>query len=148
AGRAIGMFAASATRQTSPGEFVTPTGTRMETQHEGVVAYLTRCISAFPSAIPIDAADAEMAVALFQRGLIDIRTVPGAATRAGGQPLASPLARYQAARGSAVSTLLHTVIQMTDAETRGFLGLLNGTRDRDALAREFGCSLEQVDVAL
>src|SRR5262249_47400238 len=86
ASHASEMFAASATRETSSGVFITRPSTRMETAHEGVMGSLRRCAAAWPQPIPIPAAEAEMAVALFQRGLIDLRTVPGEARRAGANP--------------------------------------------------------------
>jgi SAM-dependent methyltransferase len=145
ASHASEMFAASSTRETHPGEFETCAGTRMKTGHEGVMGFLRRCARVWPEPIPIAAADAELAIALFQRGLIDLRTFRGVARRAGERPLASPLARYQARAGSSVTTLVHSVVQNLDAKGRQFLQLLDGNHDREALARDLGSSPEQVE---
>jgi len=143
--QAAGMFAASSVQETAPGTFVSTPGVRMETAHAGVVEFLRRCREHWPEALPIAEQESDMAVALFQRGLIELRTVPGLAKRAGDRSLASPLARYQVRRGPTVSTLLHTAVEIPHSAAREFLMLLDGTRDRPALARESVCSLDQVD---
>ncbi len=56
-----------------------------------------------------------------------------AAATPGDRPVASPLARLQAAGQQRVSSLRHRVIQLEDPDRR-LLGLLDGTRDRTALA--------------
>jgi predicted methyltransferase family protein/protein-lysine methyltransferase-like protein/methyltransferase family protein len=142
------MFAASPVQETGPGTFVSPIGVRVETAHQDVIEFLRRCLVRWPEALPIAGQEAEMAVALFQRGLIEMRTVPGLAKRAGDRPLASPLARYQVLQGPTVSTLLHTAVEIPHPAAREFLKLLDGTRDRPALARESACSLDQVDQEL
>ena len=50
------------------------------------------------------------------------------------RPSASPLARLQARSNEEVTTLLHMRVRMPDAEARRLLMLLDGTRDRTALA--------------
>jgi SAM-dependent methyltransferase len=146
--QAAGMFAASSLRETAPGTFVSKSGVTMETPHEGVIEFLRRCNQRWPEPLPVIAQEAEMALALFQTGLLELRSVPGAAKRAGDRPLASPLARYQARESHVVSTLLHTAVDIPHPAARQFLALLDGTRDRPALARESGCSLQQVDQEL
>jgi hypothetical protein len=145
---AAGMFAASSLRETAPGAFVSKNGVSMETSHEGVIEFLRHCNQLWPEALPVAEQEAEMALALFQSGLIELRSVPGAAKRAGDRPLASPLARYQARESHVVSTLLHTAVDIPHPAARQFLMLLDGTRDRSALARESGCSLQQIDQQL
>jgi hypothetical protein len=55
----------------------------------------------------------------------------------GDRPLASPLARFQAQRGeTTLASLRHYPVSVEDEATRAFLGLLDGTRTREDLARE------------
>ncbi|MBI1899198.1 MAG: methyltransferase regulatory domain-containing protein [Acidobacteria bacterium] len=61
---------------------------------------------------------------------------PRIARRAGPRPLASPLARYQIQYGSLVTNLRHYPISLRGDLPARFLRLLDGTRDRDDLARE------------
>jgi SAM-dependent methyltransferase len=55
------------------------------------------------------------------------------ATAAGDRPVASPLARLEAATGNLLTTLLHTIIQVEDEPVRALVRLMDGTRDRAAL---------------
>lgn len=59
------------------------------------------------------------------------------ATDAGLRPVASPLARMQAAEGTLVATLRHVRIELPEFE-RAVLRVLDGTRDRGALVERFG----------
>jgi methyltransferase-like protein/protein-L-isoaspartate O-methyltransferase len=54
------------------------------------------------------------------------------------KPVASLLARLMAQEGTLVTTLLHTHINIEDEQGRKFLQLLDGTRDRQALADTLG----------
>ncbi len=58
------------------------------------------------------------------------------------------LARYQARESPVVSSLLHTAVEIPHPLAREFMMRLDGTRDRAALARDSGCSLEQVQQEL
>ncbi len=57
---------------------------------------------------------------------------PRLATTASARPIASPLARLQAAQGRAITNLRHEPASLDDSNRR-ILCLLDGTRDRDAL---------------
>jgi len=59
---------------------------------------------------------------------------PTIARQAGERPIASSLARLEARTQEDVTTLLHTRVQLPDANARRLLTLLDGTRDRAALA--------------
>ena len=59
---------------------------------------------------------------------------PALATTPSERPEASPLARYQARERDEVTTLAHTRVRLADAPTRRLLTLVDGTRDRAALA--------------
>jgi SAM-dependent methyltransferase len=150
---ADGMYAATTVQEGAHGdageiEFISKSGAKLLTQHAGVVEFLRRSSAAWPQAVRITESEAEMALMLFRRGFIDVRTVPGVAVRAGERPLASPLARYQVRQGPDISTLLHTPVEVGNEAARQFLMLLDGTRDRDALAREAGCTRDQVEEEL
>jgi SAM-dependent methyltransferase len=58
---------------------------------------------------------------------------PPLAVVAGERPVASPLARWQAARQEELTSLLHARVRIPDANARRLLALLDGTRDRAAL---------------
>ncbi|MFN9084481.1 MAG: hypothetical protein ACK5XD_05830, partial [Acidobacteriota bacterium] len=51
----------------------------------------------------------------------------------GPRPLASPLARLQAANGPVLTTLLHTQVQFAQPSAREFLQRLDGTRPTRSL---------------
>ncbi len=67
--------------------------------------------------------------------MADLRTFdPPLAAGISEKPIASSLARAQAQEGSVVTTLLHTHLNLEDEQGKRFLQLLDGTRDRHALA--------------
>jgi SAM-dependent methyltransferase len=67
-------------------------------------------------------------------GFLEVHAWAGrTASTPGERPIASPLARLQATTGSRVASLRHRVIQL-EAPDRVLLGLLDGSRDRAALA--------------
>jgi SAM-dependent methyltransferase len=150
---AAGMYAAAAVREGAEGgrgeiQFIAQSGATLTTQHVGVIEFLRRLSAVWPQAVQLTEPEAEMALMLFRRGFVDVRTVPGVAVRAGDKPLVSPLVRYQVQQGWNVSTLLHTSLEISNEAGREFLLLLDGTRDRDALAREMDCTREQVEEEL
>lgn len=51
------------------------------------------------------------------------------------RPVASPIARHQLSLGDAVTSLLHTTLEITDPLARQLVLLLDGTRDRAALVQ-------------
>jgi len=68
-------------------------------------------------------------------GLVELDVQPPALTAAVPErPVASPLARLQARSRDQVSTLLHTTVGIADANALKLLPLVDGTRDRAALA--------------
>lgn len=56
------------------------------------------------------------------------------------RPTTSPLIRILAARGDIVPALTHETIKLGDAGSRAFIQLLDGSRDRPALARDLAAS--------
>jgi hypothetical protein len=72
-------------------------------------------------------------------GLVELHVLPPPGRLdASEKPTASPLARYQAARGGRVTNLRHEVIELNEFN-RHLLRLLDGSRDRAAL----GAGLEE-----
>ena len=68
-------------------------------------------------------------------GIVDLHVHPPALTiRASDRPVASPLARLQARTRDDVTTLLHTQVGIADVNALRLLPLVDGTRDRAALA--------------
>jgi SAM-dependent methyltransferase len=62
-----------------------------------------------------------------------LRTVAAAGLE---RPVASPLARWQAQRGTEVTSLAYANVHMEEPAARLLLGLLDGTRDRAAIRAE------------
>jgi SAM-dependent methyltransferase len=147
--RAVGMFAAAPAEETAEGQFTGRSGVTAKTDHPAVIAFLRKLIAIWPRAERVAPAEAEMALKLFHGSMIDLRTTPGIAGRAGERPTASPLARYQSQRGDEeMSSLMHMSLPVGGDKARAFLALLDGTRDRAALAREAGITAEEVETLL
>jgi 2-polyprenyl-3-methyl-5-hydroxy-6-metoxy-1,4-benzoquinol methylase len=133
--RAVGLHAASAAEETGA---------------SGPARELLRdLIGLWPRTRTIGREEVGLALELYRRGMIELGVLPGVAAPPGEWPVASPLVRYQAARGDAtIFTLRHRALDLEDAEGRRLLTLLDGSRDRDTLAREMGCSRKQMDAQL
>lgn len=69
-------------------------------------------------------------------------TNPALVIEPGERPVASPIARLQLEAGDLVTSLCHDSVKLDDAAGRRLVGLLDGSRDRDALVRELGESLD------
>ncbi|HEX2758243.1 MAG TPA: hypothetical protein VHP60_07070, partial [Thermoanaerobaculia bacterium] len=63
------------------------------------------------------------------------------------RPRASALARLQARAITGVTNLRHENVLLEDPLVRTFLGLLDGTRDRTAIASEMAAALRETDPA-
>jgi len=86
--------------------------------------------------------------AAFTMRVLDLHVYrPRVASRPGDYPLASPLARLQAKRGDVLTNLLHQSVKVEGDGLR-LLSLLDGRRNRSALATELQASLEDIDKAL
>ena len=70
---------------------------------------------------------------------------PQFTTHVSERPVASPVARWQAARDDVVTNLRHASIKLDDPLDRQLLLLLDGTRDRAALRRELEAWAESAD---
>ena len=93
------------------------------------VEKLRECVGALPRPLEAILTDA------FVSGVVTLHVHPASlATTATQRPSASPLARLQARNNDEVTTLLHRRMRLPDAPARRLLTLLDGTRDREALA--------------
>ncbi len=127
-----------------PGSFAfRASGAKIATNNPTLAGFLASLAAAFPACIALDAAAeepglAEYVLTLFVANVIRITAAPlPFALAPGDRPIASPLARFQAARGeNTVATLLHYPYTFDDDSARDFLVALDGTRTRDDLARE------------
>lgn len=148
--------------------FVTPEGYSVTASEPLVLAALRALADCWPAALEFSAllerslsatdASPELAAARLRTVLLEAHVAqvvdlhampPPVSPRAGERPCASPLARAQFAAGlPAVSSLLHVNARLEgDLEPR-LLVLLDGTRDRQALARELSCTAQQAEEAL
>ena len=147
--RAVGLYVSTRSEHTGPMQFTAPGGVTMSTTNAAVAEYLRTLVQEWPKRRLIGPADAPLALELFRSGIVDLHTVPGAATSAGDRPIASPLARYEAARGlPLIGTLDHRALSNDDPSAREFLLLLDGTRDHAALAAASGLDSQQVEARL
>lgn len=120
-------------------------GSSVKTAHPVVLRVLDQLTEAWPRSLYFEelaepehrAAQADILLALFAAGLIQLHMWrPQIAPRATEYPVASPLARWQAETGTALTTLRHTTIDAKGDLERRLIALLDGTRDRPALVRE------------
>ncbi len=146
--RAVGLHAAGAAAETGASTF-TSLGAVRWTIEGPAGALLRELIGLWPRTRPLVRQEVDLALELYRRDMLELGVLPGLAAPPGEKPLASPLVRYQAARGDAVVfTLRHRALVLEDAEGRRLLALLDGSRDRDTLALEMECSREQIDAQL
>jgi SAM-dependent methyltransferase len=146
------MFASPA--EVAPGEasgalaFSLPDGIRMETNHPAVCALLSHLQEAWPRALKWDEIEPVLApagfalnaegVALLMRlavtTLLELQAwrAPVAA-EVSVRPRASACSRMEARTQAQATTLLHSVVQLEDAQSRRFMQLLDGKRDRREL---------------
>ena len=88
----------------------------------------------------------EILLGCFAAGLIEAHVwVPPFVTQPGPRPRASPLARIQLAEGTTAANLCHAVTLVDDESGRKLVQLLDGSRDRAALARELGVTVEELE---
>ena len=93
---------------------------------------------------------ADILLATYAAGVIELHAGPAqCVARVSQFPVASQLARSQARRGRLIATMRHTTIDAQDDKVRMLIGLLDGTHDFAALARELGpvLQLPEADLA-
>jgi hypothetical protein len=128
--------------------FEGPTGSTLATDHPLVRAALERVADAWPAAVwvreLIPTGSSEDRTALcdallrsYAANLVQLHAHPPALTTTPGEtPEASPLARHQARAGDMVTNLRHVSVRIEDDLGRELVTLLDGTRDRAALAAD------------
>jgi hypothetical protein len=124
--------------------FEGPTGVALTTDQPAVITALERAAERWPGAAWVrDLPETGRSVVCeallggFAANLVSLHaSPPRLAHRPGERPEASPLARYQAAEGDLVTNLRHRSVRLEDEPARRLVGLLDGTRDRAALAAE------------
>jgi methyltransferase-like protein/SAM-dependent methyltransferase len=127
-------------------EFQGPHSSRIKTTHQGVIRILHQLIDAWPGTIAFsDLSTAgddiptmyDILGSLFMTGLLEIRSAPPRLTQIPSErPVASPLARFQAANGLPVTSLRHMTLNTSGETERRLIALLDGTRTRDDLFNE------------
>jgi SAM-dependent methyltransferase len=154
------MLAASPARAegdpAAPGklEFAGPGGGTLTTDHEPVKRALARLGEAWPAAVPVadldpDDAVCETLLRAFAVNFVQLHVwAPPIATEPSERPVASALARLQAATGTRITNLRHGSIDVPDELGRRLITLLDGTRDRAALLRELDRPAEELDRSL
>jgi SAM-dependent methyltransferase len=156
--RLYAACSATASASGAETEFRTPRS-GLRTAHPAAIAVLNTLIEVWPRALPVpdlpgDPPEVEaILMSAFMGGMVKLYAAPPElAASPGERPLASPLARIQARSGDAVTTLLHTSIELGDPIARRLLVLLDGARDRAALIDELlplaGAPRETVALAL
>jgi SAM-dependent methyltransferase len=147
--RAVGLYAFTSASETEDGAFIGLANVRLTTTHPVPIAYMRKLIEARPYAVRVTEPDAEVALALFKTGIIELHGSPGSAARPGERPAASPLARLQARTGEPlVTTLWHRALEVEGDESRRILELLDGTRTRAEIAGAMNCSTEYLEQQL
>jgi hypothetical protein len=128
--------------------FVLPGGIRMESNHPGVTALLTRLGSAWPCALGfdelepllaengfvLDANGAAFLIRLAIAKMIELHAWKAPVARTVTErPMASAVCRQEARAQRNATSLLHDVVSLEDLRVRALLQLLDGTRNRNAL---------------
>jgi SAM-dependent methyltransferase len=133
------------TDESTPGkfEFRTRGNGRASTSETSIANLLGHIGATEPQSIPLaseinDQKIAETVLRLFRMGALSLQTEPFPFTLTPDEhPVASPLARLQAAQGqTTLTSLRHTTVDISDAGARHFITLLDGTRTRDDLTLE------------
>jgi methyltransferase-like protein len=91
----------------------------------------------------------ELLMKMYGAGVMEIDTrawcYPTTVTE---RPSVSRFARLQAREGARITSLRHQAIDLEDEQARRLIVLLDGTRDRAALVREFGEDAETIEALL
>ena len=154
-----GMLATSAARPAAPvgpgrTEFRGPHGATLTTDHDGLKAALVRLGDASPRALPVSELTDEEAVreALLRAYAVNLVQLhvwaPALAAAPPERPVASALARLQAARGSQITNLWHATVDVPDQLGRRLITLLDGTHDREALLRALDRPADELERSL
>jgi len=122
-------------------QFVTAEGVRLSTNDPSLEALFRRLGQVYPESMPLGdvpdlASVADHVFKLYTTQVARILTAPPPVRRdAGPRPLASALARRQAARGERdLATFMQTVARIEDGPLLALIALLDGNRGREELA--------------
>jgi hypothetical protein len=132
-------------------EFRGPLGATLTTDHNPTKRALARLGAAWPAAVPVaELGGVEEAMLRgYAANLVQLHVwAPAVASTPSDRPVASPLARLQAARGTRVTTLRHATVEVPDELGRRLIGLLDGSRDRAALLRELSRPADELERSL
>lgn len=134
------------------GEFVGPRGTKITTNHPVILKKLEELSELWPGSMSMewmtggDLLVEQFVLQLYAANLVKFHTHPPLFTLQPGEfPEASAVARYQASKGHAVATLTQYPAKIEGETARTFLQLLDGTRTREALAKEMARPLVAID---
>jgi SAM-dependent methyltransferase len=101
----------------------------------------------WPGVLPVG--DDEAMLRAFVTGEVQLHVwAPALPAAMPERPVASALARLQAARGTRITNLWHGSVEVPDALGRRLITLLDGTRDRAALLRELGRPADELERSL
>jgi SAM-dependent methyltransferase len=146
--RMRGLHLSGRLAEDKDGNFNTPPGGSVRSERPETRAALRRILDAWPRSVPFEeldgpGVDRDLLGCLVRDILLGQLSPTRCVVPAGERPRATAYARYLAARGAFVTNLRHENVRLEPQVLR-LLVLLDGTRDRAALAREVGGS---VDVA-
>jgi len=135
------LHAASLMRRAGPGRFEAPGGAGVEVTDPTIEAILEHLAAIWPSTAPVSALVEDEPRRLALLGLYGLKALDLLAAPAelalGDRPTASPLARLQARSGATrLTTLRHTMVDVDDEFSRGFVASLDGSRTRAEIARD------------
>jgi hypothetical protein len=136
--------------------FAGPTGSTLTTDHPLVIDALKRAADAWPAALWVGDLLGPDATPADRRALCDalLRSYaanlvalhvhpPRTASTPGDAPRATALARHQARAGETVTNLRHASVRIEDDLGRRLVTLLDGSRDRAALAADLRAFLSE-----
>jgi SAM-dependent methyltransferase len=134
-------------------EFRGPRGASLTTDHEAVKAALVALGEAWPASLPVAELDGDAVCEALLRAyavnLVQLHVwAPKLTSTPSERPVASALARLQAAEGTRVTNLRHGSIDVPDELGRRLITLLDGTRDRAALLRELDRPADELERSL
>ena len=134
-------------------EFRGPRGATLTTDNDAVKAALVALGEAWPRAVPVADLDGDAVCEALLRAyavnLVQLHvSAPEIANAPSERPVASALARLQAAEGTRITNLRHGTIDVPDELGRRLITLLDGTRDRAALLRELDRPADELERSL
>jgi SAM-dependent methyltransferase len=136
--------------------FEGPAGSTLTTDHALVARALARVGERWPAAVPVRdllagetrerdrSAVCDALLRAYGANLVQLHVCPPSLSLSPGErPEASPLARHQARDGPVVTNLRHASVRIEDDLGRRLVELLDGRRDRAALAAELRAFLPE-----